>query len=159
MSNPSARKLLENLIQRKEPAMRTILRSLLAITTVVALFGITVAQVDYGDTDPTTLTMLEIAALHGWNQPEVVALTAQPDFDTLTMLEVAALHGWNQPQPVAFTDLPQFADATIEHLVDLVTFVANRYYDGDVIAACDGIYSAFESDAQMNYVIFVLTGS
>ena len=81
------------------------------------------------------------------------------DFDTMTMNEIAIYHGVDWPEPVALTDLPQFSDATIGYLTELVSFVANRYFDGDVIAACEGIDYVFESRAQMNRVISVLTGS
>ena len=50
-------------------------------------------------------------------------------------------------------------DSSIEELAGFVLQIANGYYDGDVVAACDGVYDIFESDAQMNRVITTLTGS
>jgi hypothetical protein len=46
----------------------------------------------------------------------------------------------------------------IEALASLVWNVADIYYDQDVEAACAALYDMFESDAQMNRVIFVLAG-
>jgi hypothetical protein len=143
--------------------MRTLLWTLLAITTLFALLTSVIANGN--EPDFSSMTMREIATAHGWSQPHAVALSATlpsitiTGFDSMTMREIASTHGWNQPEPVALTSLPQFADATIEHLTDIVSFVANRYYDGDVIAACDGIYEIFASDAQMNRVISLLIGS
>ena len=107
--------------------------------------------------------MLEIAAARGWNQPQPFILSpttiAQDSYDGLTMLEVAALHGWTQPEVAVLTDLPQFSEANIEHLIDTVVFVADRHYEGDLIAACNGIEDIFESEAQFNHVLAILTGS
>jgi hypothetical protein len=146
--------------------MTTTFRTLLAITALFALLTTAIANGNQElDLDFSTMTMREFATARGWSEPHAVALiSSQPsipgaDFDSMTLREIASARGYNQPDPVALTDLPQFAEVTIEHLADLVSFVANRHYAGNVLAACKGLYEIFESDAQMNRVLAVLTGS
>ncbi len=180
----------QNPIQRKESIVNTRFKILLAVTTVFALFtaaiahdghdGMTMLEIAAGhgynpshpvtlvraqtaEVDYATATMQEIAASQGINLYDLVTLiraqTAEIDYATATMQEIAASQGINLYETVTLTDLPQFSDATIGNLTKLARLVANTYFEGDVVAACNRLAYVFESIAQHNRVISVLLGS
>ena len=100
-------------------------------------------------------TLLAIATISAL----LTSAFAQNSYHAPTLKDYAIASGVDWPEPVILTDLPQFSDATIGNLAELVTLVADRYYHGDVVTACERLAYSFESRAQMNRVIAVLTGS
>lgn len=63
------------------------------------------------------------------------------------------------PASIAQGKFSPDTDPTIGNLTEIVTVVANRHFNGDVVTACHALYFLFESDAQFHYVMSVLTGS
>ena len=84
---------------------------------------------------------------------------AQSNYHAPTLKDYAIASGVIWIEPVALADLPQFSDTRIESLAEIATVVADRHHGGDVVAACESLSYIFESLAQMNREIAVLTES